>query len=209
MTELCGNHLGADPYDVQPPSRAGTFGPSIDGLEHRIVDPETGIERPRGQEGEIWVRGYSLMRGLYKQEREDTFTKDGFYRTGDAGSMDEDGWVTFRGRLGDMIKTSGGTNVTPSEVEEALMACTDVLEAYVTGLPERGGGEKVVGAVVVRSGSEVSEDSLRSEVRGRLSAYKVPRVLWVANKSDLPFTDTGKILKPKLAALIDARQSVE
>jgi acyl-CoA synthetase (AMP-forming)/AMP-acid ligase II len=205
MTELCGNHLGVDPYIEQPASRKGTFGPSIEGLEHRILDPSTGIEVPLGQSGEIAVRGYSLMQHLYKREREDTFTPDGFYRTGDSGFMDADGWVTFTGRLGELIKTSGGTNVTPAEVETALLKCADVLEAYVAGLDDTDGGQLVVAAIVARAGAQLTESSLRDELRRDLSAYKVPKYFWITEKAALPFTDTGKIRKADLAAKIAVR----
>ena len=204
MTELCGNHLGVDPYQSLAESYRGTFGPSIEGLEHRIVDPATGVEVPGRQEGEIWARGYSLMQGFYKREREEVFTPDGFYRTGDAGWMDEDGWVWFTGRLGDMIKTGGGTNVAPDEVEGALMALPGVLEAYVTGVPDDGGGQVVAAAVVARGGAELSGPELRTQLRQHLSAYKVPKHIWVAAKHELPFTDSGKIKKRDLAVLLAA-----
>ena len=113
MTELCGNHIGVDPYPPQPPDRAETGGRSIEGLSHVLIDPDTGEPVSTGTEGEIWVRGYSVMQRLYKREREDVFTPDGYYRTGDCGVDYDDGWIKFTGRLGDLIKTSGGTNVTP------------------------------------------------------------------------------------------------
>ncbi|WP_319453320.1 MULTISPECIES: class I adenylate-forming enzyme family protein [unclassified Mycobacterium] len=199
MTELCGNHLGADPYVAQPEYRRGTFGPSIDGLTHRIVDPETGRETPIGVVGEIWVRGYSLIQGLYKREREDVFTADGFYRTGDVGFVDADGWFTYTGRLGDMIKTSGGTNVTPAEVEAALTAYDGVLEAYVVGATDGDHGAVVAAAVVARRDTVLDGETLRKQLRSELSAYKVPKFIWVAAKHELPFTDTGKIHKTALA----------
>jgi acyl-CoA synthetase (AMP-forming)/AMP-acid ligase II len=199
MTELCGNHLGVDPYIAQPEHRRGTFGPSIDGLTHRIVDPVTGEPTATGVVGEIWVRGYSLMQGLYKREREDVFTPDGFYRTGDVGFADADGWVTYTGRLGDMIKTGGGTNVTPAEVEAALTACDGVLEAYVVGAADGNNGAVVAAAVVARRDSVLDGEVLRKQLRSELSAYKVPKYIWVAEKAELPFTDTGKIHKITLA----------
>ncbi|WP_319435668.1 class I adenylate-forming enzyme family protein [Mycobacterium sp. RTGN5] len=199
MTELCGNHLGFDPYIAQPEHRRGTFGPSLDGLTHRIVDPETGLEQPTGMAGEIWVRGYSLMQGFYKREREDVFTPDGYYRTGDVGVVDADGWVTYTGRLGDMIKTGGGTNVTPTEVEAALTAYEGVLEAYVVGATDGEHGAVVAAAVVARRDSVLDGEGLRTRLRGDLAAYKVPKYIWVADKQDLPFTDSGKIHKTALA----------
>jgi acyl-CoA synthetase (AMP-forming)/AMP-acid ligase II len=209
MTELGGNHLGADPYVPQPESKQGTYGPSIDGLEHRIVDPTTGLEVPRGQEGEIAARGYSLMQRLHKIEREDTFTSDGFYLTGDGGYMDDDGWITFTGRLGEMIKTSGGTNVTPGEVEAALTNSPDVSEAYVTGVPDGGTGEIVVAAIVPKRGTNPDAAQLAAWLKQEISAYKVPKYIWVTSKASLPFTDTGKVKKKQLAAAIASKMSVE
>ncbi|MGV0851868.1 class I adenylate-forming enzyme family protein [Mycolicibacterium phlei] len=205
MTELCGNHLGVDPYLPQPERRRHTVGPSIDGLTHRIVDPQTGLPVGPGEQGEIWVRGYSLMQRLYKREREDVFTPDGFYRTGDCGSADTDGWVTFTGRLGDMIKTSGGTNVTPGEVEAALTACDGVLEAYVVGARDADDATVVAAAVVPRRGHHLDPDALRAQLRASLSAYKVPKHIWVTERTALPFTGTGKLIKAELARDLSER----
>ena len=203
MSEMCGNHVGIDPYIPLPESKRGTAGPSIDGIEHRIVDPATGSEVPPRVEGEIWVRGYSLMQHMYKREREETFTPDGFLRTGDGGWMDEEGWITFTGRLGDMIKTAGGTNIAPGEVEEALVGCAGVSEAFVVGVEdEEVGGEVVAAAVIPVPGANLDEDQLRRELRTLVAAYKVPKVVWVTEKDALPFSDTGKINRRELAALI-------
>ncbi|MDG4669393.1 class I adenylate-forming enzyme family protein [Mycobacterium sp. 236(2023)] len=202
MTELCGNHIGVDPYLAQPAERSQTGGFSIEGLEHILVDPDTGEEVPEGTDGEIWVRGYSLMQRLYKREREDVFTPDGYYRTGDCGVRSDDGWIMFTGRLGDLIKTSGGTNVTPSEVELALTNCAGVLEAYVVGVDDGENGTVVAAAVVSRGEATVDGDELRTQVRAQLSAYKVPKFIWIVAKQDLPFTATGKVKKSDLAAVL-------
>ena len=199
MTELCGNHIGVDPYPPQPPDRAETGGRSIEGLSHLLVDPETGEPVPDGTDGEIWVRGYSLMQRLYKREREDVFTPDGHYRTGDCGVRYDDGWIRFTGRLGDLIKTGGGTNVTPSEVERALTECEGVLEAYVVGADDGDNGAVVAAAVVPRGDAVLDGETLRTALRGRLSAYKVPKFIWIAQKDALPFTATGKVKKSDLA----------
>lgn len=204
MTELCGNHIGVDPYPEQPAERSQTGGFSIEGLEHVLVDPDTGKQVPDGSPGEIWARGYSLMQRLYKREREDVFTPDGYYRTGDCGVRSDDGWITFTGRLGDLIKTSGGTNVTPSEVELALTDCDGVLEAYVVGVDDGDNGTVVAAAVVPRGDAAVDGEELRMRVRSRLSAYKVPKFIWVTPKHDLPFTATGKVKKSDLAAQLTA-----
>jgi acyl-CoA synthetase (AMP-forming)/AMP-acid ligase II len=204
MTELCGNHIGVDPYPPQPPDRAETGGFSIEGLCHILVDPETGVPVPVGTEGEIWVRGYSLMQRLYKREREDVFTANGYYRTGDCGVEYDDGWIRFTGRLGDLIKTGGGTNVTPSEVESALTDCDGVLEAYVVGAEDGSNGTIVAAAVVPRGDCELDSEGLRAQVRGRLSAYKVPKFIWITQKDALPFTATGKVRKSDLANQLSA-----
>ncbi|OBF20384.1 class I adenylate-forming enzyme family protein [Mycobacterium sp. ACS4331] len=199
MTELCGNHIGVDPYLAQSVDRGETGGWSIEGLEHIIVDPETGLPVPVGVPGEIAVRGCSLMQRMHRKEREDVFTPDGFYRTGDCGVQAADGWITFTGRLGDLIKTSGGTNVTPTEVELALSDCPGVLESYVVGVEDRELGVVVAAAVVPRPGTTLDGEELRSQLRTTLSAYKVPKFIWITAKEALPFTPTGKIRRSDLA----------
>jgi acyl-CoA synthetase (AMP-forming)/AMP-acid ligase II len=206
MTEMCSSHTLWDQYDPLPESRRGTFGKSLPGISHKVVDPETGAEAAPGEDGELWARGYALMQGLQKREREEVFEPDGWYRTGDAGHFDADGWFYFTGRLGEMIKTPAGANVTPAEVESALAAYPEVLEAYVTGIPaEDGSGQIVVGAVVPRGDPPHDGDQLRARLPGDLSAYKVPKHLWVCAKSQLPFLPSGKIKKQELADLLAAR----
>lgn len=203
MTEACSCHTNFDPYVPLDESKRGTFGPAIDGLEHKIIDPATGEELPAGEEGEILVRGYSMMLGRHKVERQDTFDADGWYHTGDAGRFDDEGWLFFVGRLGDLIKTSGGANVTPAEVEAALAALPDVLEAYVTGVrdPDGTAGTQLVAAAVVpRAGATLDVDAVRSELKATLSAFKIPKIIRIVAKADLPFTDSGKIKKAELAA---------
>jgi acyl-coenzyme A synthetase/AMP-(fatty) acid ligase len=106
-----------------------------------------------------------------------------------------------------MIKTAGGANVTAAEVEAALMAYPEVLEAYVTGIPALGGGQQVAGAVVPRSGQELDSDVLRARLKGNLAAYKVPKHLWICAKADLPFLESGKLKRRELTELLAARYS--
>ena len=103
MTETLGPHTFDSKEHPLPPEKEGSFGPSVPGVEHQIVDPVTLEECPPGQNGEIWLRGYSLMLGLHKKERAEVFTTDGWYRTGDGGYLDEDGHLYFTGRMGDLI----------------------------------------------------------------------------------------------------------
>ncbi len=205
MTEMCSSHTLWDQYDPLPESRRGTFGKSLEGIEHKVVDPETLEPLAPGEDGELWARGYSLMQGLQRREREEVFEPDGWYRTGDAGHFDDDGFFYFTGRLGEMIKTPGGANVTPAEIESLLVAYDDVLEAYVTGIPSGDTGQLVVAAVVPRVDATVDGDELRARLKGELSAYKVPKFIWVCEKSELPFLDSGKIKKQELAERIAER----
>jgi acyl-CoA synthetase (AMP-forming)/AMP-acid ligase II len=171
MTETCGPHT-IDRMDVDlPEALRGSFGRSVPGVEHKIVDPETGESLPAGSEGEICVRGYSLMQGLHKVEREDVFDRDGFYHTGDAGTFDEKGFLFFRARLGDMIKTAGA-NVTPREVEVVLEAIPQVRSAFVVGVPDPARGQNVAAAVILKQGCGLDADALRERAREQLSAYK-------------------------------------
>jgi acyl-CoA synthetase (AMP-forming)/AMP-acid ligase II len=101
--------------------------------------------------------------------------------------------------LGDLIKTGGGTNVTPSEVELALADCDGVLEAYVVGADDASNGTVVAAAVVPRADTELDSDGLRAQLRSRLAAYKVPKFIWITSKDALPFTATGKVKKSHLA----------
>ena len=195
MTETCGPHTWA--HGVLPEARRGSFGTSVDGVSHKVVDPDTGAVLSAGEFGELCVRGYSLMQSLHKVEREDTFDADGYYHTGDGGSFDADGVLYFKGRLGDMIK-SGGANVTPSEVEAVLAGYPELKAAYVVGVPDADRGENVAAAVVCEVGQSVDPEELRRRVKGELSAYKVPRHVFVLEDEALPFTDSGKIDKRRL-----------
>jgi acyl-CoA synthetase (AMP-forming)/AMP-acid ligase II len=171
-------------------------------MEHRIVD-EDGREVPPGGHGEIWVRGYSLMLGLHKREREEVFTPDGWYPTGDGGRRDEDGHLYFTGRLGDMIK-SAGTNVSPREVEAVLESFDEVSRAVVVGIPAGARGEDVAAAVVVRTA--VTPEDLLARAKEQLAAYKVPRRLITLDDDDeLPWLDSGKVDRRGVTAMLTER----
>jgi len=204
MTETCGPHTytGEGPL---PEERRSCFGAAVPGVEHKIVDPETGRVLGPGEVGEICVRGASLMQGLYKRERSETFDADGYYHTGDAGLFTADGLLYFKGRLGEMIK-SGGANVTPSEVESVLMAFPEVKGAFVVGVADAARGENVAAAILLEPGAALAADELRARAKTELAAYKVPRHVWiVAEQAALPFTDSGKIDKRRLRVLLEER----
>ena len=204
MTETLGPHTFADGEPL-PPGKEGSFGFSVPGVEHRIVDPVTLDEVPVGETGEVWMRGYSLMLGLHKRERGDVFTPDGWYRTGDAGHFDEDGHFYFTGRMGDLIKSSG-MNITPRDVELVFEAQPEVALAFVTGIPHPDRGEDVVAAVALVPGESLDEGELRARAKAELSSYKVPRHIAVfGNQTELPWLDSGKVDRRRLAAVLRER----
>lgn len=190
MTETLGPHLIDHEGHELPESQRGSFGRSVPGMQHRVVGDD-GRDVPTGEHGELWVRGYALMLGLHKRERAEVFTSDGWYRTGDGGHLDDHGHFHFTGRLGDLIK-SGGTNVSPREVEAVLDDHPEVVRSVVVGIPAGDRGEDVAAAVVVRS--SVDPADLLAAAREQLSAYKVPRHLVVlADDDELPWLDSGKV----------------
>jgi acyl-CoA synthetase (AMP-forming)/AMP-acid ligase II len=200
MTETGGPHTGPDEaYAVLTESLRATMGRSLAGMEHVVVDADSGAELPPGEKGELLLRGAFLMDGFYKRERHETFTPDGWYATGDLGWFGTDGHLRFSGRRTAMIKT-GGSNVSPGEVESALMELPAVREAFVFGIPAGDRGEDVAAVVVPQSPQGVEAGALRTTLRQVLSSYKVPRHLRIVMEKDLPKLPTGKV---DLASLRD------
>ena len=140
------------------------------------------------------------MQGLYKIEREATFDSEGFYHTGDMGHFNADGWLFFTGRRGDLIKTAGA-NVTPREVEIVIDAFPEVKASYVVGVPDPDRGQNVAVAVVLKNDASLAFDDLRVRLREELSAYKIPRHAFFFGDGELPFTDSAKIDKRRVAEL--------
>jgi acyl-CoA synthetase (AMP-forming)/AMP-acid ligase II len=184
MTESFGPFCGYPADTDMPRSAWGSCGKPFDGMQVRIVDPDTGQRVPAGTIGMIQIRGPHTLRGICRRGREDVFTPDGYYPTGDLGYLDDDGFMFYQGRSDDMFKVSGAT-VYPSEVEQALRTIDGVENAFVT---EVGGA---VGAVVI---GNIRVDDLRPAARKRLSSFKVPTV-WLLLDSDdaVPRGTTGKV----------------
>ena len=205
MTETLGPHTFESKENTLPLDKEGSFGRSVPGVEHKVVDPVTGADVGVGEMGELWVRGYSVMAGLHKREREDVFMPDGWYRTGDGGWFDADGHFYFQGRLGDLIK-SAGMNITPRDVELVLEAMPEVTMAFVTGVPHPDRGEDVVAAVALGPGGTLDPDDIRRRVKDELASYKVPRQVAVfADQSELPWLDSGKVDRRRLHAILEER----
>jgi long-chain acyl-CoA synthetase len=175
-------------------------GRAIPGCDVRVVDAD-GIERPRGEVGEIVVRGPNVMRGYWnKTEQTAAAMKGGVYWTGDLGYMDADGFLFVVDRSKDMI-VSGGENVYSTEVEDALYRHPAVLEAAVFGIPDEAWGEAVHAVVVPRPGYEQLDPAeLIAFCRERIAAYKVPKRIELRRGEPLPKSGPGKILKRELRA---------
>ena len=204
MSESFSVHSG-EPIDVRMPvDKRGSSGRAVNGIERRVVDPDTGHEVAAGEVGELQLRGGGLMSGFYKVERDRVFTPDGFYPTKDLVRIDADGYAWFVGRTGDMIKTSSA-NVSRLEVEAALVTLPEVAFALVAGLPDADAGEIVAAAVVPASGASPTEGGLREALRDRLSSFKIPRRIVFITDDDVPRTATGKIRLAEVAQLVDAR----
>jgi long-chain acyl-CoA synthetase len=173
----------------------GSIGQPFPATDIAIFDPD-GQRLPLGERGEICARGPQVMRGYFERPDETArvFTADGWFRTGDIGTMDERGYVRIVDRLKDMILVSG-FNVYPNEVEEALITHPDVRECAVIGIPDPQSTERVK-ACVVRKRSSLTEEELIEHCRKSLTGYKVPKV--VQFYEELPKSNVGKILRREL-----------
>jgi acyl-CoA synthetase (AMP-forming)/AMP-acid ligase II len=204
MSESFSPH-SAEPMDIPLPERKpGAAGRAVNGYERRVVDPETGLEVPRGVVGEMQIRGGALMSGFYKRSREEVFTPDGFYPTGDLAKMDEDDWVWFLGRRVEMIKT-GTANVSRQEVEAALVKLPEVKWTYVAGLPDEELGQLVAALVIPAEGTQPTEASLRAALRETLSTYKIPRRIIFITDDDIRLTATGKLKLNEMTDMLSER----
>lgn len=208
MSESFGPH-SAEPINRRlPESKAGAAGRAVNGIERRVVDPETAAEVPVGEVGELQLRGGALMTGFYKADRRTVFTPDGFYPTNDLVRIDAEGYAYFVGRTGDMIKTNSA-NVSRLEVEAALNALPDVELSVVAGLPDPELGEILAAAVVPATGTTPSEDKLKAALRETLSSFKVPRRIVFVSHDDVPRTATGKVMLFELAEFIGSHIDLE
>lgn len=182
-------------HDPASPERLTSCGKPMPFVEIKVVDPD-GVELPTGSVGEFLVRSPVMFTGYRNQPdaSEQAFT-DGWYRTGDLGRRDEEGYFYVIDRAKDMIIT-GGENVYSVEVERALAQHPAIASVAVVGAPDQRWGEKVVAFVTIRPESEASEDELRSHCRALIAGYKVPKVIHL--EATLPTTPSGKIQKAVL-----------
>ena len=198
MTET-GPMATSSRFDDPLPVRAGAHGRPMPGLDMRIIDPNTGTPLPVGQDGELVVRGASVMAHYYKMTPADCFDADGYFHSGDLARVDAAGCLHFLGRFKDVIKTAG-VNVAAAEVEAVLQDHPGVTLACVVGVPHPARGESIA-AFVVRRDPGCSEDDLLAFCRARLASYKVPQHVFFCSEADLPVLGSGKVDKGALRAL--------
>jgi acyl-CoA synthetase (AMP-forming)/AMP-acid ligase II len=175
MTETAGTVCTGAP-DEPESLRITRLGTPLPGLEVRIVSPETGHDAPTGARGEVLVRGYSLLEGYHKDavKTAEAIDPDGWFHTGDIGSLDEHGTIMFHGRYKDMLKV-GGENVAAAEIEALLGRHPAVKLAQVVGIPDPKYVEVPAAFVELKPGSTASEADLLAFCKGEVSSFKVPR----------------------------------
>ena len=188
------------PADSPAEQRKACNGVPWPGMTLRIVDPASGEPLPAGAEGEITVKGVSLMRGYYKVAPEQVFDADGYFHTQDGGSIDAEGALHWTGRLSNLIKT-GGANVSPIEIQELLESYSGLRLGIPVGIDHPTLGEVVVLCAVAAEGAEADEESVRAWLRQRLAAYKVPRRVLFFRADELAYTGNQKV---QVAPLRDA-----
>lgn len=174
--------------------KSGSIGIPLPDVEAKIVDYETLIEKPVGEDGELWLRGPQVMKSYWNQPEETSkaITEDGWLRTGDIAHIDADGYFYLVDRLKDII-ISSGLNIVPREIEEVLYLHPKVEEAVVAGVPDPKRGETAKAFVVLKQGQTATAEEITAFCAERLAPFKVPRL--VEFRSELPKTQVGKILR--------------
>ncbi len=183
---------------VNSPSdyKFGTAGKPLPNLQVKIVD-ENGSTLPANQDGEIWVKGPNIMKGYLNQPdlTKETITPDGWFKTGDFGRLDDDGFLKITGRKKEII-IIGGENVSPVEIEDVLSHHPKVFEVAVVGVPDKLRGEVPKACIVLHDNERVTEDELKVFCHDKLPHYKIPK--YFEFRKELPHGPTGKILRRAL-----------
>ncbi|MBY0493141.1 MAG: AMP-binding protein [Cyanobacteria bacterium] len=189
--------LTQTPRDADLIERTQTVGRVMPEVEVRIVDPATGEDVSAGADGELWARGYVVMKGYYKMPDATAaaITKDGWLRSGDQASIDRDGRVRITGRIKDII-IRGGENIAPKEVEDVLRTHPSIADASVYAVASEFFGEEVAAALRLHPGAAVEPDEVQAFCRDRIAKFKIPRFVKVVGA--FPLTASGKIQKFRL-----------
>jgi long-chain acyl-CoA synthetase len=201
LTETTGGVIALEPEDHDPGGPREhllrSAGRPYPWVELKIVDPVSGDALPPRAVGEVWLRGPNVTPGYFNRPAETAaaLTPDGWLRTGDGGFLDEQNYLFLTDRIKDMI-VSGGENVYPVEVEEALAQHADVVDVTVIGVPDAHWGEAVKALIVPRPGARPAPEDLIAFARERLAGYKLPRSVEFVDA--FPRTPSGKVLKREL-----------
>lgn len=179
--------------------KPGSIGIPLPGLEVRTVDPATGMDVTPGQTGEFWLKGPAVSPGYWRKpaETEKTF-EQGWFKTGDLGNIDEDGYYYLTDRIKHII-ISGGENISPKEVEAVINQVQGVVESSVVGVQDEKWGEKIVAAVVKKLESNVSTDDIQTSCKKHLHDWKCPKEIVFVK--ELPRNTMGKVLKEEVKNL--------
>jgi acyl-CoA synthetase (AMP-forming)/AMP-acid ligase II len=181
------------PASAPADARHGTNGLALPGMSLRILDPQSGAQlADPSEEGEIAVRGVTMMRGYYKLDPEVAFDDEGYFRTQDGGWIDDAGRLHWKGRLSNLIKT-GGANVSPLEIEAAALECAGITAGLAIAVPHPTLGEAIVLCALAAENAQPEEQEIRRQLRERLAAYKVPRRVLFFSADEIAFTGTQKI----------------
>ncbi|MBT4044134.1 MAG: AMP-binding protein [Rhodospirillaceae bacterium] len=191
MTETMGMTTLSE-FDAPIEVTCENKGKIVGDYEVGVFNPATGIQVPDGEDGEIWVRGYLVMLGYYKnpEATAEAITPEGWFRTGDLGQIDPDGYLLITGRAKELYIV-GGSNAYPAEVERFLEGHPDIYQAVVCGVPDARMGEVGFTFVMPTPGASLSQEDVISHCRGAIADYKVPRYVEIVE--DFPRTSTNKI----------------
>ncbi|MDI3257433.1 MAG: AMP-binding protein [Kyrpidia sp.] len=175
-------------------------------VQYKVVDPFTGEDLPEGAIGELTVRGNTVTRGYYNKPAETAaaIDKDGWFRTGDLGRIDENGYIQFLGRSKEMYKVSG-ENVSPKEVEDVISRHPAVNQVHVVGVPDPLTTEAGAAFIELKPGASCTRRDIVSWCQNRLAKFKIPRHVWFVDPGNWPMTGTGKIQKFKLQEIARER----
>ena len=195
----CFTIITSYPSDTPREIAEGTHGAVLPGNVLKIVDPLSGVTLPRGERGEIAIKGPTLMLGYIGTPLDETLDDEGFFRTGDGDHIDEQDRFVWEGRLNDIIKT-GGANVSPIEVDDVLSTYPGVKISRTVGVPHDTLGEIVIACIVPHQGATLDETAIREFLKLRLASYKVPRHILFVREDELSLTGSAKV---KLSELRD------
>ena len=184
--------------------KVSTVGKPHPNVEVKIMDPVTDEEVTVGEPGELWTRGYHIMKGYYNNEEatREVINEEGWLRTGDIAIEDADGYFSITGRLRDMV-IRGGENIYPREVEEFLYTHPAILDVQIVGVPDPKYGEELMAWIIPKEGAEIDEESVKEFCKGKISYHKIPR--YIEFIDEYPMTASGKIMKFKLQEMSEGK----